>query len=191
MGEIKSPAGRDCDDPGVRRIAGTTRRAGCRPLAAAALIALLLAAGCGFGSDSDGEEGGGAAPAASVPGGGDPDDVRVIDAWADALRAGDVEKAASYFEVPSTAQNGTPPLHLTSRADVLDFNKSLPCGAKLTRASSEGHFTTATFELTDRPGGGCGPGAGGTARTAFVIEEGHIVEWTRVGDQPPSQGDLI
>jgi hypothetical protein len=119
-----------------------------------------------------------------VPGGGDSADVEVIEAWSEALRAGDVEEAASYFAIPSLAENGTPPIPLRSEAEVLAFNESLPCGAVLVSATSAGHFTTATFKLTDRPGGGCGPGAGGTARTSFAIEDGKIVEWIRVPDEP-------
>ncbi|MGZ5419634.1 MAG: hypothetical protein ACXWES_03865 [Solirubrobacterales bacterium] len=151
-----------------------------------ALVVAAVLAGCGGGDSA--EQG-----SAKVPGGGDSADVEVIDAWADALRSGDVEKAASYFELPSLAENGTPPLKLDTRAKALAFNKSLPCGAKLTRATSAGRFTTATFTLTDRPGGGCGPGTGGTARTTFVIEDGKITEWRRVADEPetPLGGQAI
>jgi hypothetical protein len=122
---------------------------------------------------------------ATVPGGGDPEAVKVIDEWSDALRGGDVNKAASYFKLPSIAQNGTPPINLETRADVIEFNKALPCGAELTRAEPQGEFVVATFELTERPGPGeCGPGVGETARTAFVIEDGKIAEWVRAVDEP-------
>ena len=128
-----------------------------------------------------------------MPGGGevtgdaDPEDVRVIEAWSDALREGDVDAAAGYFATPSVAENG-PLLRIRNRRDARLFNRSLPCGATLLRAESEGDFTTATFELSERPGPGtCGPGAGGEAQTAFVIEDGKITEWRRValgGDEP-------
>lgn len=147
--------------------------------ATAALALTALGAGCG-GSGSGGEK-----TTASVPGGGNTEDVRVIGAWADALRAGDIDKAASYFALPSTAQNGTAPLRLRNRGDVVAFNNSLPCGAKLVEASTGGQVTTATFELTGRPGGDCGAGTGQTARTAFVIQDGLIVHWTRVGGGSP------
>ena len=56
-------------------------------------------------------------------------------------------------------------------------------------------FIIATFELTERPGGGqCGPGAGGEAKTAFVIEDGQIIEWRRaVGDEvePAPEGPVV
>ena len=71
------------------------------------------------------------------------------------------------------------------------FNASLPCGAELTEAVTEGEFTTATFRLTERPGPGtCGQGADGTAQTSFVIEDGRIIEWRRValpGEQSQGQ----
>ena len=154
------------------------------PSVGAALAALAIFAGCGGGSADQRE---------SVPGGAAAGDVEVIDAWSDALRAGDVEQAASYFKLPSLAENGTPPLRLDTRAKILAFNESLPCGAKLVRATSTGRFTTATFELTDRPGGGCGPGTGSTARTAFAIEDGKISEWRRVPDEPaaPPGGEVV
>lgn len=143
-----------------------------RAISTIALLATLVLAGCGGGSDEPEE--------ASVPGGADAADVEVIESWSDALRSGDVEKAADYFELPSLAENGTPPLELDTREKVLAFNESLPCGAELVRASSEGDVTTATFELTERPGPGrCGSGTGERASTAFVIEDGKIAEWRR------------
>ena len=68
----------------------------------------------------------------------------------------------------SVAQNGTPPIDLDSREDVIAFNEALPCGAKLIRAETQGKFTVATFELTERPGPGeCGPGTGSTASSSM------------------------
>jgi hypothetical protein len=130
-----------------------------------------------------------------VPGGADADAVEVIKGWADDLRGGDIEAAADHFAIPSVVQNGTPPIRLTNRQLVEGFNKSLPCGAELTRAERSGRFTVATFELTERPGPGeCGGGVGAEAKTAFVIEDDRITEWRRVVDQPsePStQGPVI
>jgi hypothetical protein len=136
---------------------------------------LVVVAVAGCGSD-DSEE-------ASVPGGADAEEVEVIRGWADDLRGGDVESAADRWEIPAIAENGTPPLELDSREDVIAFNESLPCGAELTEAETDGEFTVATFELTERPGPGeCGDGTGETAKTAFVIENGKIVEWHRADD---------
>ncbi len=148
-----------------------------RPLALIAVLGLLTLAGCG-GSSSQ----------SSVPGGADPDAVRVIKGWVDELRAGHIEDASDFFSLPTVVQNGTPPLQLTDRQEVVEFNQSLPCGAKLTRAESHGRFTIATFVLTERPGPGeCGAGVGDSAETAFVIHDGHITEWRRVVETQPSQ----
>jgi hypothetical protein len=151
---------------------------------AAALAALAVLAGCGDSGSST------TLGTATIPGGADTGDVKVIGAWVDALRAGKVNQAASYFALPSIVQNGTPPIELKTRDDVVSFNDSLPCGAKLVSASSEGQVTTATFKLTNRPGGHCGAGAGQAASTAFVIENGRIVHWARVagGAAPATSG---
>jgi hypothetical protein len=155
-----------------------------RAITAAVLSSLAFAA-CG-GSDDD----------AAVPGGADPDAVEVIREWADELRGGDVEAAADHFEIPSTVQNGTPPLRLTDRDEVVAFNESLPCGAELTEAERSGEHIIATFELTERPGPGeCGSGVGETAKTAFLIHDRRIAEWLRVVDTedtaPPSTGPVV
>ena len=152
-----------------------TARLACL-LAAAGVLAL---GGCGGSSGQS-----------SVAGGADPDAVKVIKGWVDALRAGHVDDATDFFSVPTVVQNGTPPLELTSRQQVVQFNESLPCGAKLTRAEPRGRFILATFVLTDRPGPGsgqCGAGVGEIAQTAFAIHSDHITEWRRVPTAPPSQ----
>ena len=164
--------------------------------AAAALAAAVIGCGTGDEETSTTGEADGNQPAEEIPGGADPEDVRVIDEWSDALREGDLEAAAEYFKVPSTAQNGTPPLRLRTRDDVIAFNEALPCGAELTKAENKGRFIVATFELTERPGAGeCGPGTGGTAKTAFVIEDGLIAEWVRAADdpviEPPAEGPIV
>ncbi len=123
----------------------------------------------------------------------DPEDVEVIDAWATALAEGDVDAAAEYFAIPSTAENG-PTLRISSRGDARLFNASLPCGAVLVGAETQGAFTTATFELTERPGPGtCGDGVGNEAQTTFVIEDGEIAEWRRVGlaGPGPAPGEAV
>jgi hypothetical protein len=157
------------------------------------LIALAIA-GCGDGgegassSDRAGATTGGQDAVPEIAGDADPGDVRVIDGWVTTLRRGDVDAAARYFAIPSVAEN--PPLlfHIRSFDDARRFNRLLPCGARLIRAETQGEFTTATFRLTERPGPGvCGEGVGGTAKTSFVIRNGKIAEWRRVG-LPPGQG---
>lgn len=129
---------------------------------------------------------------------------RVIRAWSDTLRRGDVAGAADYFALPSVVQNGTPVLRLTSRRAVRAFNIALPCGARLLHASRRGQFTIGSFALTERPHGSCGAGTGGRASVAFVVRQGKIAVWLRVeagqpmpsappapdSAAPPSQGPL-
>lgn len=172
-----------------------TRRVPTRVVLAAllTLIALLLFA-CG-GSDDDSatapeptDE-----PTEEITGDADPADVEIIDAWTKALAQGEVETAAGFFAIPSTAENGVT-IDIESQADARLFNASLPCGAVLIEAETEGDFTTATFELIERPGPGtCGDGVGGEAQTAFVIEEGKIVEWRRVDliEDQPAPGEAV
>ena len=111
---------------------------------------------------------------------------RVIRAWSDELRAGHVSAAARYFTVPSVVSNGGPDALLSSPADVKQFNKTLPCGAKLvkTRRSAH-HFVVGTFELTERPGADCGSGKGHLAEVAFRIRRHRITQWVRAPDPAP------
>jgi hypothetical protein len=157
-----------------------------------AVLALPLAAGCGGGSDKRAtlttpgtpsqraQPSATATPAATV----DPAHERIIRAWADTLRHGDIKGASRYFALPSLVSNGTAPIKLETRAEVRFFNETLPCGAELIATESAPyHFVIATFRLTERPGRGqCGGGVGGTARTAFRIRRAHITDWLRVPD---------
>jgi len=140
--------------------------------------------GCGGGNAQP--------PDTPVPGNANSADVAVIEEWSRTLSEGDVEGAAELFALPSVAENGPAAIEIEDLDDARLFNASLPCGAHLVSARSEGDFTIATFQLSERPGPGvCGPGSGGEARTAFVIEDEEIVEWRRVGgggggEQAPS-----
>ncbi|HEY7150264.1 MAG TPA: hypothetical protein VH391_01160 [Solirubrobacterales bacterium] len=146
-----------------------------RALLASIGIVVVLA-GCGSGDSGSG------ASAQGIAGNAKPGDLQVIDGWVTALRHGEVGAAAGYFAIPSVAENGPVLLHIRSSRDARSFNRSLPCGAVLVRAETAGEFTTATFRLTERPGpGACGTGAGGFAKTSFVIRDGKIVQWRRVG----------
>jgi hypothetical protein len=118
----------------------------------------------------------------------------VIRGWVETLADGDVDGAADYFAVPSVVQNATPPMTLRSRADVVAFNRSLPCGAKLVKARPVRGIIVATFRLRERPGGDCGSGVGLLARTAFVIKNERIVQWRRLPNppqQPPDNGPIV
>ena len=144
-------------------------------LAGVVLLVVLAVSSCGGGGTST-------VGAPKVSGDADPADVRVIDAWVTALRHGDVHAAARRFALPSVAENGGAILHIRTVDEAVRFNQSLPCGAVLVRAETQGQFTTATFRLTERPGPGvCGPGAGDIAKTSFVIRDGKIAQWRRVG----------
>ena len=145
-------------------------------LAALAILSAGLLASCGGGNGDGANE-------STLPTG--HESVAVIEGWVETLSKGDAEGAAGYFALPSVVENGTPAVTLRSHADVVAFNRSLPCGAKLVRARPLGRFIDATFRLTDRPGGGCGSGAGQLARTAFAIRDGKIVQWRRLPN--PSQ----
>jgi hypothetical protein len=157
-----------------------------------ALLSLIALAACG-GGDDDGENNGSAPPPTDIPGDANPTDVTVIKEWSDTLRAGDVDGAAEFFALPSVAENG-PLLRIRTHDDARLFNASLPCGAILVRAETQGDFSTATFELTERPGPGtCGTGTGEHAQTSFVIEDGKITQWRRVGigDAEPEPGEAV
>ena len=135
------------------------------------LLVVVVLAQTGCGNDDE----------ATVPGGADPAAVAVIDDWSTKLREGDVDAAAQLFAIPSVAENGLT-IAIGDLADARAFNASLPCGAELVRAEPQGDHVLATFRLTERPGpGSCGSGAGATAQTSFLIEDGEIVEWNRVG----------
>ena len=166
---------------------------------ALAVVVLALAA-CGHGKDRlDLRTPGTHAQAGAARGAKTPQphrprvtraEVAVIRGWSEALRHGHVAAAARYFALPSIVSNGTPPIKLTTRADVLMFNRTLPCGAKLVSWERSVHrFVIATFRLTDRPGGaGCDGGVGDLASTAFLIRHGHISQWLRVPTQQPGGG---
>jgi hypothetical protein len=111
------------------------------------------------------------------------DEKRVIQGWSDALRAGHVNAASHYFSIPSVVVNGVQAF-LTSRAQVIGFNRALPCGAKLLSARrGPQHAVVGTFRLTRRPGADCGTGVGGLAAVQFLVRRHLIMEWLRADDQ--------
>jgi hypothetical protein len=121
----------------------------------------------------------------------DPGAVRIIRLWADDLRRGDVRAAARWFALPSLMINGgagdVSVNRIRTDRQAQEANEMLPCGARFLSADRRGRYVNALFELTGRPGVGgsnCGGGAGGTARTNFLIAHGRIVEWLRAPDDP-------
>jgi len=170
-----------------------------RRLAWIAPLVVLGLSGCGSGSDAErfslttpGTDDvvvreGGERPRRGKP---TRDEVSVIRGWADALRAGDVRRAARFFAIPTVVLDGTNPQRtLPNMQAVRTFNRGLPCGARLVRtARGRGSLVVATFRLTERPGPGrCDGGVGHLAATAFLIEDRHIVRWLRQPD--PVQPD--
>ena len=104
--------------------------------------------------------------------------------WSDAVRAGDFKAANALFALPATIANVGPKIRVTERAAIDDFNRSLPCGAKLLDTQdAAGGYVRATFELVDgdRP-------CEGEADVSFRIEDGRIKEWLREGTTPPPPG---
>jgi hypothetical protein len=157
----------------VHIVVAMARRAICGLL----LICAVLVAGCGSSDDS-------AQTTATKPGTVAGPAEKVIRGWADALRSGNIERAASYFAVPATVSNSGAPIKLLSKAEVEFFNTTLPCGAKVRSTTAVAHgLTLTTFELTERPGAGrCGSGTGRTAHVAIRVRKGKITEWRRAND---------
>ena len=126
----------------------------------------------------------------AAPRAGDPAGVAVIRRWADTLRRGDVAGAAALFALPSRFVNGSGSgaiaVRLSTRAEAVAANATLPCGAVLLATHRDGRYINALFRLTARPGvGGTACGGGGTtARTDFLIRGGKIAAWLRAADQP-------
>ena len=110
-------------------------------------------------------------------------DERVIRAWSDDLRRGDESAAAARFALPAVVANGTPPVKLATREQLGAFHETLTCGAVLVGTEPHHGLTLARFRLTERPGGNCGDGVGGSAFAAFEIKDGRIVRWLRI-EQP-------
>jgi len=189
--------------PGQRPRPGILKGMTARELAPV-LLTLAVLAGCGGGPDGPDQArtqtaAPEVAPAPRTPlelprgiplnatGPADPAGARVVRAWSNALRRGDVAGAAALWAVPSKVQNGTPVLTLSSRRYVRIFNASLPCGSVVTSTGGAGKgFTITSFRLTQRAGARCDAASGATARSAVRVRGGKIVEWYRLPDDPDS-----
>jgi hypothetical protein len=112
--------------------------------------------------------------------------VHVITRWADELRAGHVQRAAGYFDLPVVVQNASPVFVLRSHRQVLEFNATLPCGVHVVKTLAGSRYTVATFVLTERPNSPSPCGATGKlVAAAFLLRHGKISEWRRVLVPPP------
>lgn len=117
-------------------------------------------------------------------------DEAVVRGWAEDLRRGDVDAASARFALPAVVSNGTPEITLETRAEVAYFNRTLPCGGRVTEVVRHGGFLIATFELTSRPGARC-DGEGNTAQAAFQVRAGLITKWLRVPEVPGPEGEAV
>ena len=122
----------------------------------------------------------------------DPASVRVVRAWADTLRRGDVRGAARYFAIPSRRlQRHAGPHAQVARGRAVLQPHAAVRGQVIRSEPAPHDFVYITFRLTERPGRGrCGSGTGGTARTAFRVRDGHITDWLRVPDDQSPPGTL-
>ena len=165
-------------------------------LATVLLLPLLLLVGCGGGGGDEHRPTAKASatptptatPAAKRPalttGPVTAAEKAAISGWADALRAGDVERAISYWRAPAIAANGSQPFKLLTRRAIRQFNDGLTCGARLESVQRDRGYVLATFRLTERKGApaSCGSGVGHRARTLFLLRDGKIVQWIRAAD---------
>jgi hypothetical protein len=122
-------------------------------------------------------------------------EISVIRGWANALRAGHVNRAARFFALPALIADGVRPKRRVAKMEgIRAFNRGLPCGAKLlnTKRGADS-FVVATFRLTERPGprpSTCGAGTDQVAAVVFLVENHHIVQWLRAEDPAqPASGD--
>ncbi|MGI8623313.1 MAG: hypothetical protein ACR2NB_07460 [Solirubrobacteraceae bacterium] len=118
----------------------------------------------------------------------DPQQLAVVQRWLQALTDADLRAAADTFADGATVQNGGLPQRLDNRAARLEFNRSFPCGAEVTAASSVQGYLIVVFRLTDRRGSPC-DGPGGTAASTIKVEGDRMTEWYRLPNPPSSRGD--
>lgn len=140
------------------------------------LVAGVLLAGCGGGSEKPHKPGRAAGPA--PPAKAQSSSERVVRGWIAALNKRRYGKAADYFARGAVVQQ-TVPIKLTTRRAAIAFNRSLPCTAKVTDVKDEGKSVLATFRLFDGPGGRCEPrdGSIASARVRCVISRGRFLAW--------------
>ncbi len=115
----------------------------------------------------------------------------VIANWADAVRRGDVNTAAAFFDLPAIVyQPGHTALQVNTPQIAAAFNASLPCGAKLLGTNPDGRYVVGTFVLVSVGKAKCAS-EGDLARVGFVFgDKRHprrFTEWWQVGDQPDAK----
>ena len=108
----------------------------------------------------------------------------VIRGWNAAVNAGRFERAADYFAAGAIVQQGN--AVRLDHAELVAFNRSLPCRADVTSIVREGRASLASFRLREGRGGACKEG--GAAQVRFVIRGGRIQEWRQLPPAPRVPG---
>jgi hypothetical protein len=108
---------------------------------------------------------------------------RLIQAWISAIQVSDYKRAGAFFARGALVDQGLPE-RLKTRADAIEFNRSLPCRAEVTDVEDERRTTLATFQLYDGPGGHCE----GSVRVRFTIRHGKFTAFRQLPDTPAEGG---
>ncbi len=100
----------------------------------------------------------------------------VVRAWSTALDRNDNEQAARLFADGAHIVQNSEEI-LSTHADAVRWNASLPCGGKITHLERHGkHEVLVVFDLRERPQHRC-DGTGQQAAAIFEVENGLIVLW--------------
>ena len=107
---------------------------------------------------------------------------RTVRAWSRELNAGHYDEAARFFIRGVIVDQGVEK-QLITRAQIVEFNRSLPCRADVTRVVEERLYTLVSFRLKRGPGGPCH----GTVRVRFAIHGGKFSQFRQLPGQlaPP------
>jgi hypothetical protein len=111
-------------------------------------------------------------------------DEAVVRLWTKSLYEGHYRRAASFFAPRAIVQQGYTRV-LKTRAEAIEFNRSLTCRATVGSIHHEkNRVLLVTFNLGPGPGGGCS--GGGTVRVRFFIRGGLIETWHQL-PEPANQ----
>jgi hypothetical protein len=140
-------------------------------LAAIALLAVAVLAGCGGGESKSKPE----------DGLHSPEGVMIRD-WLMAVDHYDFGRAASFFAPGAIIDQGRP-IRLPDAAAARIWNEGLPCHADLIALKEEGSAKVlATFSLRAGPGGPCR----GEVKVRYTIKRGKFTEWRQL---PKREGE--
>jgi hypothetical protein len=145
-------------------------------LAAIALVAVAVLAGCGGGASK------------SEDGLHSPEGVMIRD-WLMAVEHYDFGRAASFFAPGAIIDQGRP-IRLPNAAAARIWNEGLPCHADLIALKEERSAKVlATFSLRAGPGGPCR----GEVKVRYTIKHGKFTEWRQLPEREgePSAGPAV